>query len=136
MSGYMQVTAYGRVGRKPDLKYSKGDGEAFATFSMAVDRPGQRNETDWLDVVCFKKTAELVAESVEKGDRLLVVGRPEAVCFEGKDGWRATLKVVADRVTFIESKRERGDGGARPSTPAATTSSSPAPNPNPDELPF
>jgi single-strand DNA-binding protein len=146
MSGYMQATLFGRVGRKPELKTPKGGGDAFATFSLAVDRPGERNETDWVDVVCFKKTAELVAEYVEKGDRLLVVGRPEATCYESKgNGWVAQLRCVADRVTFVETKKDKERAGgespskassAKPAGQSATKPAAAPPTEDLGDLPF
>ena len=105
----------GNVTRDPELKVS-AKGTAFATFGLAVtpyvpkDEP--KPETTFYEVVVFGTLAEHCAESLTKGDRVVVVGKGELDKWTGKDGVeRTTKKIVADAIgpdlRFASVKIER-----------------------------
>ncbi|MGA2307376.1 MAG: single-stranded DNA-binding protein [Acidimicrobiales bacterium] len=117
----------GNVTRDPELRFGKS-GIAFTTFGLAhkpyVGRDEPEPEVVFYEVVCFHTLAEHVAESILKGDRVVVVGRGELEHWTGKDGVeRLTKKILADgcgpdlRFTAAEIQR------AQRQEPAAVTSS-------------
>jgi single-strand DNA-binding protein len=94
----------GNVTREPELRFGKS-GVAWTTFGLAVrpyvpkGEPELEPETSFYEIVCFATLAEHVAESLVKGDRVLVVGRGELEKWTGKDGVeRTTKKILADGV--------------------------------------
>jgi single-strand DNA-binding protein len=112
-----KIVILGRLTKDPDVKYV-ASGKAVATFTMAVDRPftGQdgKREADFIPVVIWGKTAELVGNSCAKGHRLLVEGRLQIRNFDAKDGTKHWVtEVIANSVEFIERKAE-GSAGRPP----------------------
>ena len=68
----------GTLGKDPELKYSSG-GKAYAKLSVAFtpykkDVPARERPSQWFNVVVFGNQAENVAESLQKGDRVIVDG--------------------------------------------------------------
>jgi single-strand DNA-binding protein len=128
------VTLIGRATREPDLKFT-ADGVAVAQFTLAVDRPyaskqGQR-EADFIPVVVWRKTAEVVGNWLSKGRLVAVEGELRFESYE-KDGQRRTAaKVVAHRVQFLERRREEA---AQPGASAAQADL--PPELAADDLPF
>lgn len=100
----------GRLTKDPDVKYTQ-TGKVVTQFTLAVDRPfkdAQGNkETDFVPVVLWGKTAELVGNSCQKGHRLLVEGRLQIRSYDAKDGTkRWVTEVIANSVEFIERKAD------------------------------
>ena len=115
-----QIVLMGRLTRAPELRRT-GTGTAVATFSLAVDRDfansatGER-ETDFIDIVAWRNTAEFVSKYFTKGRMAVVTGRLQIRNWNDKDGnKRRSAEVIADSVYFGDSKREGGDGGYAPS---------------------
>lgn len=142
------VELVGNLTRAPELRFTP-NGAAVANFGLAVNRRWrnqQSNEweeqTSFFDVVCWRDLAENVAESLDRGTRVVVVGRLEQRSWENQDGdKRSKVEVVADEVgpslrwaTASVSKNERrgGDGGYDGPPPAQNQ----APAYNSDEEPF
>lgn len=76
-------------------------------FTLAVSRKYNKDETDFISIVAFKKTAELICEYVEKGDLLGIEGRIQTRNYEGQDGKRVYVtEVVADQVHFLTPKKK------------------------------
>ena len=95
----------GRLGSSVELRYTK-NGTPCASFSLAVDRDYKNDAgekgTDWLDIVCYRHTAEIVSQYGEKGSLLIVDGRLTVRRYdEDKDGrTRQRVEILADRVYF------------------------------------
>ncbi|MEA4882798.1 MAG: single-stranded DNA-binding protein [Clostridia bacterium] len=95
----------GRLTRDPEVRATQS-GVAVARFSVAVDRPfanqaGER-ETDFIDVVVWRKQAETVGQYLKKGRLVGVEGAIQTRTYE-KDGQkRRAWEVVADRVEFLD----------------------------------
>lgn len=110
-----KVVLIGRLTKDPELKFTPGNGTAVATFSLAVDRrftskDGQR-EADFINVVAWGKTAELVANYMGKGRLLGVSGRIQTRNYEAKDGTKRYItEVVAEEVQFLD----KGTGARQP----------------------
>ena len=100
----------GRLTAKPELRYT-GSNVPYARFSLAVNRPfsnqnGER-ETDFINVIIWRKQAENVCNFLDKGSLVSVEGRIQTGSFNDKDGnKRYTTDVVADNVQFLESKNQ------------------------------
>ena len=105
-----RVMLIGRLTAKPELRYT-GSNLPFARFSVAVNRTfnnaqGQR-ETDFINVVVWRKQAENVCNFLNKGSLVSVEGRLQTGSYDDKDGnKRYTMEVVADSVQFLESKSQ------------------------------
>ena len=103
----------GRLTRDPELRHT-GNGTAVASFSLAVDRDyksqsGER-ETDFIDIVAWRSTAEFVSKYFSKGRMAVVEGRLQVRDWTDRDGAkRRTAEVVADNVYFGDSKRTAAD---------------------------
>lgn len=143
MAGRIDARVFGRVGRDPEVRFTQAE-KAMTSFSVAVDKPGKDKGTEWIDVTCFGKTAELVGEYVKKGDRILVDGQVDIRTYESKGQTKAAIRVTADRVTFVESKKDREDqptqraSGGKPGNVAGAPSGASGPEAGfvEDDLPF
>lgn len=105
-----KVVLLGRLTSDPTVRYTQ-TGKVVAQFILAVDRPfkdAQGNkETDFIPVVLWGKTAELVGNSCQKGHRLLVDGRLQIRSYDAKDGSkRWVTEIIANSVEFIERKAD------------------------------
>ena len=105
-----RVMLIGRLTAKPELRYT-GSNLPFARFSVAVNRTfnnaqGER-ETDFINVIVWRKQAENVCNFLNKGSLVSVEGRLQTGSYDDKDGnKRYTMDVVADSVQFLESKSQ------------------------------
>ena len=104
------IVIMGRLCKDPELKRTPG-GTAVTSFSLAVDRDFKsqngEKETDFIDVVAWKHTAEFVCSYFSKGRMAVVDGRLQVRDWKDKDGHnRRTAEVVADHVYFADSKQQ------------------------------
>ena len=105
-----KIVLLGRLTKDPKVKVTS-TGKTTTSFSLAVDRPfsgkdGQK-EVDFINIVAWNKTAEVVGNNVSKGQRLLVEGRLQIRKYLDEQGQnRAVSEVIADRVEFIERKEK------------------------------
>ena len=115
------IVLMGRLTRDPELRRT-GSGVAVASFSIAVDRDfgsrdGGEKETDFIDIVAWRSTAEFVSKYFTKGRMAVVSGRLQIRNWNDKEGnKRRSAEVVADNVYFGDSKpsgQEGGFGGAQ-----------------------
>lgn len=101
----------GRLTRDVDMKYTSG-GVAIANFTLAVDRSfrsasGER-ETDFINCVAFRKTAETMANHLRKGSLIGVTGRIQTRNYENNAGQKVYVtEIVAENFAFLESKKEQ-----------------------------
>ena len=112
-----QVSLIGRLTRDPEVRYGAASQTAVARFSIAIDRgkdrDGNDRGTDFPNIVCFGKTAELVERYLGKGRLVGITGRIQTGSYE-KDGKKVyTTEVLADRVEFLDrgEKSENAGGG-------------------------
>lgn len=102
-----RVVLTGRMTRDPELRYSP-QGTAVANFTLAVNRAfSKKEEADFPQVVCFKKTAENTANFCKKGSLVGVEGRIQTRSYDGKNGKVFVTEVVADNVVFLEPKNSQ-----------------------------
>ena len=103
----------GRLTRDPELRRT-GSGTAVTSFSLACDRDFKsqsgEKETDFIEVVAWKNTAEFVSKYFSKGRMAVVDGRLQIRDWTDKAGnKRTTAEVVADNVYFADSKRSESN---------------------------
>lgn len=129
------IVLMGRLTRDPELRRT-ASGIAVASFSLAVDRDfanreSGEKETDFIDIVAWRNTAEFVSRYFAKGRAAVVSGRLQIRTWTDKEGnKRRNAEVVADNIYFADSKREGGEavparayGESMPSAPAAAPAS-------------
>ena len=110
------ITIMGRLTRDPELRYTQNQ-TPVASFTLAVDRDfsgrdGGERQTDFIDCVAWRQTAEFVNKYFTKGSMAVVSGRLQMRDWTDRDGnKRRSAEVVADNIYFGESKR-REDGAA------------------------
>lgn len=108
------VVLIGRLTRDPETRYIPQTETAVANFTLAVDRPMAKEKTaDFIRIVAFGKTAELVEKYLAKGRLVAVQGRIQTGSYTNKEGeTRYTTDVYADRVKFLDwgDRSERSKG--------------------------
>ena len=101
-----RVCIIGRVTLKPELRYTQSN-IAFTRMTVAVNRGyGEKQETDFINVVLWRKQAENVCNYLDKGSLVSVDGRIQTTKYKDKDGnTRNIFEVVAETVQFLENKK-------------------------------
>lgn len=93
----------GRLTADPEPRI--GEKHEAARFRLAVDRIGS-DDADFIPVVVFDRTAQVVAEHLTKGRQVAVTGRLRSSDWNSPDGERRSrLEVVGDQVTFLDRKK-------------------------------
>ena len=100
----------GRLVADPELRHTPND-IAVTTFTLAVDRSysraGTERQTDFIDVVAWRQTAEFVCKYFSKGRMMAVTGSIQTRNYEDKQGnKRKAFEIVANDVSFADSKRD------------------------------
>ena len=120
-----KIVIMGRLTRDPELRRTQS-GTAVTSFSLAVDRDFKsqsgEKETDFIDGVAWRGTAEFVSKYFAKGRMAVVEGRLQIRDWTDRDGGkRRSAEVVAENVYFGDSKRDSGGeyGGSSYGAPPA-----------------
>lgn len=105
-----QIILMGRLARDPELRRTQS-GLPVASFTLAVERDrsnkGQEKQTDFIDIVAWRNTAEFVSKYFTKGQLVAVSGRLQIREWTGdNDSKHKVAEVVADNVYFAEGKRD------------------------------
>ena len=105
-----KVLLVGRLTTKPELRYTNSN-IPYTRFSVAVDRGVTSNNgervTDFINIVTWRKQAEIVCQYLNKGSLVSIEGRIQTGNYTDKDGnKRYTTDVSADNVRFLESKAQ------------------------------
>ena len=149
MASYNRVVLVGNLTRDPELRYISS-GTAVTEIGLAVNdlRKNQSgewvDETQFIDITLWARTAEVASEYLGKGDSLLVEGRLKLDSWETDGQKRSKLRVVGARMQMLGGRK--GGGGPGPSRPPqqqAAQYSEPAiqeapagPGPMDDDIPF
>ena len=132
------ITIMGRLTRDPELRYTQSQ-TPVASFSLAVDRDfgsrdGGEKQTDFIDCVAWRSTAEFVSKYFQKGSMAVVSGRLQIRDWTDREGGkRRSAEVVVDNIYFGESRRRDSSEGSYDSRSSyssyeAPRSASPAPS--------
>lgn len=107
-----QVNLIGRLTSDPELRHTQSD-VAITRFSIAVDRrvkAGEEKQTDFINIIAWKQTAEFICKYFSKGQRIALTGRIQTGSYTDRDGnKRYTFDVVAENVEFCESKEKSSE---------------------------
>ena len=108
MASLNKVILIGRLTADPELKQTPS-GASVTSFSIAVDRPlakDGKKETDFINIVAWRKTAEFVSKYFAKGSAIIVFGSIQTRSWKDAEGkTRYATEVVASEVSFAESKK-------------------------------
>ncbi len=109
-----RVILMGRLVADPELKTTT-TGLSVTNFRIAVDRAyvknGEERKADFIDIVCWRNTAEFVCRYFGKGSLIAVEGQLQSRTYQAKDGTnRYVVEVVADNVSFTGERRENAGG--------------------------
>ena len=101
------VQIIGNITKDIELKET-GSGVKYTRFSVAVNRGTKKEdgtyETDFFNVVAWRKTAELVKNYFGKGKKIAIVGKLQNYEYQGQDGIKRGTEIVANEVHIIEKK--------------------------------
>jgi single-strand DNA-binding protein len=105
-----RIVLMGRLTRAPELKYTPSN-VAVCTITLACERDyapqGQQREADFIDVVCWRHTAEFVSRYFRKGQLVAAEGRLQSRKWADKAGQnRVSFEVVADQCYFAERTQQ------------------------------
>ena len=103
------VNLVGRLTKDPELRYTTS-GIATVRFTIAVNRQFKtegQSDTDFINCVVWRKTAENLAKFQKKGNLIGVDGRIQTGNYEGQDGKRVyTTDVLAESIQFYDKKSD------------------------------
>lgn len=103
------ITLIGNLTKDPDLRYTNS-GKPVCSFTLAVNRPFSKDDTDFINCVVWGDSAENVARYVSKGRQLAVEGYLQVRSYDGNDGKRKYVtEVVCNRTEFLGG----GEGGQK-----------------------
>ena len=109
------VVLTGRITADPELTTTP-NGPNVTPFSIAVERcyrSGEERQTDFINIVAWRKTAEFITKYFKKGNLIGIEGSIQTRRYQDKNGNnRTAFEVIANNVQFVESKREAGAEGA------------------------
>jgi len=149
MASFNKVILLGNLTRDPEVRYTP-KGTAVTELGMAVNRVytaengEKREDTTFVDVTLWGRTAEIAGEYLKKGRPVFIEGRLQLDTWDDKQSGqkRSKLKVVGEGLQLIGSRPGGGGGGGGGDEEgsAALRSSKPAPpkapEPDEDEIPF
>jgi len=152
MANFNKVMLMGNLTRDPEIRYTP-KGTAVAEIGLAINRyfsgenGDKREETTFVDVTLWGRTAEIAGEYLKKGRPVFIEGRLQLDSWEDKQSGqkRSRLRVVAEGMQLIGARAgvggaEDSDEGARSRTSNARSSAPPknAPpsEPDDDDIPF
>ncbi len=120
-----KIILMGRLTRDPEVRYSQGqNATAVAKFSVAVDRRFKRDgqpDADFFNCTAFGKQAEFANSYLQKGTKVVTIGRAENDNYTDKDGVKHYgVQVMVEEIYFAESKNAQSGGGAAQQAPTAT----------------
>jgi single-strand DNA-binding protein len=153
MASFNKVILLGNLTRDPEVRYTP-KGTAVTELGMAVNRVytaengEKREETTFVDVTLWGRTAEIAGEYLKKGRPVFIEGRLQLDTWDDKQSGqkRSKLKVVGEGLQLIGSRPGGGGGGGggdeeSSGAPRSSSRSAPPPKaapsaPDDDEIPF
>jgi single-strand DNA-binding protein len=135
-----KVTLAGRLTRDPETRYTNS-GTAITDISLAVSRfykneAGEtRDETDFIDVTAFGRSAEIIQKHLHKGNPLFLEGRLKLDQWDDKQTGtkRSKLKVIAESMQFVGPRSQGAPSAPQPGAPAPAGRSADI---EPEDIPF
>ena len=125
-----KIVLMGRLVRDPEIRHTQSQ-TPVASFTLAVDRDysgkdGAEKQTDFIDCVAWRSTAEFVSKYFSKGRMAVVSGRLQIRDWQDKDGnKRRSAEVIVDSMYFGDSKKD-GQSAPQSGTTQAQAYAAPA----------
>lgn len=113
------VSIMGRLARDPELRTTTS-GKSVVSFTIATDRNRKdangQNQTDWIRMTAWEKTAEFICKYFQKGSMIAIDGRLQSKTYQDKNGTNRTdMEVVVEEVNFVGAKSaSNADSNAQP----------------------
>ena len=105
------VSLVGRLTKDPELKTTQS-GLSVCRFTVAVDRPYSKDQTDFINCITWRKTAEFITSYFSKGQKIALTGSIQTGSYTDKDGKTVyTTDINANNVEFCESKKQSDSSG-------------------------
>lgn len=100
-----KVCLIGNMTKDPDLRMT-ANGKMVCGFTIAVVKPFDRNQADFINCQAWGKTAEIIDQYCSKGSKIGVEGRIDVSTYEknGETVWMT--KVIADRIDLLGSRND------------------------------
>lgn len=96
------VSLIGRLTRDPEVRYTQNQ-KMYAQFNLAVNKVGV-DGADFINIVAWNKTAELVSLYFKKGNKIGITGRINTRNYDDKDGKKVYVtEVIAENIDFCEN---------------------------------
>jgi len=134
-----QINLIGRTTKPPELRHTQS-GTSVTSFTLAVDRPRSKDrekETDFIDCVAWRNTAEFIAKYFAKGQQMAITGRLQIRDYTDKEGnKRKAAEVVVDNAYFCGDKKTQDYGCNAPVFEAPVTGQDFAELDDEETLPF
>ena len=142
-----KVMLIGNLGRDPEVR-STPSGQQVATFSIATnrrwkDRDGNRQEqTEWHNIVCWGRQAEIAGQYLSKGRQIFVEGRLQTRSWDDKQTGEKKYRteIVCDNFQMLGSRSGGGPGGPSgpggPGGPEPYSGGAADSGPDDDDIPF
>ena len=116
-----KVFLLGRLTAKPELRYTSSN-TAYTRFSVAVNRRNTKEdgsrEADFINVVAWRRTAEIIAQYFDKGNQICIDGSIRTGSYDDQNGnKRYTTDVLVENFDFVDAKGNRGGSIAMPDSP-------------------
>jgi single-strand DNA-binding protein len=127
--GVNKVFLLGNVGKDPEIRSTAG-GMQVASFSLATaertkGQDGQwADKTEWHNIVCFQRTAEVVRDYVKKGTQLLIEGKIQTRSWDDKTSGEKKYKteILCNELTLLGGKSGASEGGGSSYSKPSSTS--------------
>jgi single-strand DNA-binding protein len=148
--GVNKVLLLGNVGKDPEIRSTAG-GMTVATFSLATadrqkDQTGNWvDKTEWHNLVCFQRTAEVVRDYVKKGTQLFIEGKIQTRSWDDKESGQKKYRteILVNELTLLGGKPAGEGGSYSKSSTASYGAGTPAAQPDysdtgitDDDIPF
>lgn len=118
MASVNKAILIGNLGRDPEIRYTPS-GQAVASFTIATsekwrDKEGQMQErTDWHNIVCWGKQAELANQYLKKGRPVYIEGRIQNRSYDDKEGNKKYIsEIIVQRLQFLGGRPEGSEAGS------------------------
>jgi len=113
-----KVILVGNLGRDPEMRSTQG-GQPIASFSVATsrrfkDKDGNRQDTtEWHNIVCFGRQAEIAGQYLTKGKKVFIEGRIQTRSWDDKESGKKQYKteIICENFQMLDAKGDGGGGG-------------------------
>ena len=115
MPSLNRVTLMGHLGKDPEIKYV-GEGTAVCKFSIATSQKYKGVEkTEWHNIVCWSKTAEIASQYLRKGSLVLIEGRITTNTWQNDEGVKQyRTEIVVSQLHLMPNKQSGGNPSRKP----------------------